>query len=88
MPPKAKSSKTNSNTNNNTNTIKVNVTNSSPNKTMKKQSKSNWWIKTIIGSIIALLLSLFGYYFSNSIDKDNINSTRLDQILNPIEPNH
>ena len=64
-----KPTETNSNINNNTNNVNVNVTVEKPKRQyIKKKSEPNWDLRTILGGIIALILSLGGYYIKKGMD--------------------
>lgn len=89
MPPKAKPTESNVNNNHNTNNINLNVNiPHTEQATNKEKSEPNWWTRTVIGGIIALILSLCGYYLKNNMDKDKVHSTTGDPVVNPIEANH
>ena len=60
---------TNVNTNNNNIHVNVNV----PNNTSKKKSDPNWYVRTIVGGIIALILSVGGYYIKKNLDEKSRN---------------
>jgi hypothetical protein len=69
MPAKEKPTNVNTNTNNNTNNVNVKVNVERPKKAIaKKTSSLSWLKKTIIGGIIALLLSVTGYYIKKQLD--------------------
>lgn len=58
--------------NNNFNNITLNVTQEkSKRQYTKKKSEPNWYIRTILGGIIALILSLGAYYLKKNIDDDS-----------------
>ena len=63
----------NNNTNNNTNNVNVHVKVEHPKAPRKaasnKKEKPNWWTRTLIGGIIALILSVAGYYATNGWGK-------------------
>lgn len=65
----AKSTPTNNNVNTNNNTVKVNVNIKHPKtKPSQKKSNPNWYMKTILGGIIALALSLGFYFIKKNLD--------------------
>ena len=81
----------NTNTNKNINTnnlnIKVEVEHKQNSDALKK-SGPNWYIRTILGGLIALALSLCGYYVkNNSYGKSKV-STSIEQNSHPIKPNN
>ncbi len=79
----------NINTNNNTNNVNVNVKVHQPKRAAtKKKPEPNWYARTIIGGIIALVLSLCGYYLKNNMDKDKENVLTTEPVINPVEANH
>ena len=51
----------------------------------KKSVRNSWFKKTIIASIITLLLSIAGYWFNNSINTKNQNSNNAMPINNQVE---
>jgi len=75
------------NVNNHTNQVNVNV-NIPPRKRNpnKKKASPNWYVKTILGGSIALILSIGGYYIKKNMDqKSKGNNTAIDPNGQPIE---
>ena len=74
------------NTNTNTNNINVNVNVEHPQtKSSKKESKPNWYMRAILGGLIALALSLLGFYLKNKMGDDKSKaSTTMEQNVQPI----
>ncbi len=83
-----KDNPTNVNTNNNNNTIDIKIDARPKRAYTKKKSNPNWYTRTIIGGIIALLLSIAGYYIKSSLDNDG-SKTNVEPInsSNQIQPN-
>jgi hypothetical protein len=76
---------TNHNVNNNTNNITINVP-PQEGSSDKKKSEPNWYIRTILGGIITLALSIGGYYIKKNMDekgKGDASSSQPD--IRPIE---
>lgn len=87
MATKSTPSNNNVNRNNNTNNVNVHVNIKHP-KTKLSQKKSNpdWYTRTIIGGIIALVLSLCGYYAKKNLDaKRGPGTTSIEHHSKPIE---
>ena len=84
----AKNSPTNVNTNNNTSNVDIKIDARPKRVYLKKKSKPNWYTRTIIGGIIALLLSIAGYYFKNITDNGG-SKTKAESVnsSNQIKPN-
>jgi hypothetical protein len=86
MAPKEKPTEVNpiSNVNNNTNSFIVNLP-SRKRSTAKKKSEPNWYTRTIVGGIIALFLSIGGYYIKKNLDEKSKNSTIVVPNGQPLE---
>lgn len=60
------------NNNSNINNIHLNVNTKKPKRqSIKKKQEPNWYVKTIFGGIIALILSLGGYYLKKGMDSNS-----------------
>jgi hypothetical protein len=78
----------NSNVNTNNSNINIKV-DARPKRTYtKKKSEPNWYARTIIGGIIALLLSIAGYYIKNNLNNGG-SKTNAEPVnsSNQIQPN-
>lgn len=76
----------NNNRNNNTNNINVNVNVDHPRpSTEKKREDPNWYTRTILGGIIALILGIGGYYIKKNLDDKGKGSTDIEHNVTPIE---
>jgi hypothetical protein len=54
----------NANNNNNSNNVNVNVNVSPARRSYNRKPKNNWLVKAIVGGIIALAVSVIGYYLT------------------------
>ena len=76
------------NTNNNTNNVSVKVDMKQPvEKSSQKKSTPNWYVRTIIGGVIGLALSLCGYYLKKNMDDKPKAGGTLQSNENKINPN-
>lgn len=74
------------NRNNNTNNVNVNVNVEHPRpNSEKKKEDPNWYTRTILGGIIALILGIGGYYIKKNLDDKSKGSTSLEYNTTPIE---
>jgi hypothetical protein len=79
----------NSNINKNINNVNVNVDVHQHKKTSDKGEEPNWYIRTILGGIIALVLTLGGYYAKKNLDyKSKANSTEITPGGELVQPNN
>ncbi len=84
--PETSSNNRNNNTNNNTNNVNVNVNVEHPRSNPeKKKEDPNWYTRTILGGIIALILSIGGYYIKKHLDDKGKRSTDIEYNTTPVE---
>lgn len=76
--------------NSNTNNITLNVTPEKPKRQYtKKKQEPNWYTRTILGGIIALVLSLCAYYIKSAMDeKADPNSNNITPEKSLVQPNN
>ena len=77
---------TSNNRNSNTNNVNVNVNveHPRPNSENKKEDP-NWYTRTILGGIIALILGIGGYYIKKNLDDKGKENMNVDYNATPIE---
>jgi len=74
----------NNNVNNNNIKVEVNVPSHTENSS-KKKPEPNWYVRTILGGIIALILSIGGYYIKRNLDGKSKDDGKSQQDVRPIE---